>query len=58
MGLNDLLHHHQVSLMRAGIASSDRARLTHDRAALDYARRINDLIGADRSGAAPLVPVA
>lgn len=55
MGLNDLLHRHQVSLMRANAAGGPEARISHLSLAAAYSRRIEELVGANRGGAAPLI---
>lgn len=58
MGLNDLLHRHQVSLMMADAARSLEARLSHRGLAAGYARRIEALSRPLRGDARPLVPLA
>ena len=42
MDLNYLLHRHQISLVRAGNASCNRARRAHDDLAMGYAARITE----------------
>lgn len=58
MGLNYLLHRHQVALMMADGAASTEARLCHRQLARGYAARIEALVRPDRGRATPLVPLA
>lgn len=58
MGLNQLLHRHQISLMRADTAASPEARHSHRDLALRYARRIEAEGRRDRGDRAPLVPLS
>lgn len=58
MGLNYLLHRHQVALMMADAAASVEARLCHRQLARGYARRIETMTQVARGNATPLVPVA
>ena len=57
MALNDLLHHHQVALMRAAVTSGVD-RFDHRQSAFGFARRIEAATRANRADAAPLVPLA
>lgn len=58
MSLLDFLHHHQLSLMRAGAAGDQPARRHHDRTALTLAWRIENSTRPVRSNATPLVPTS
>ena len=58
MGLNYLLHRHQVSLMRADAALTGEARHSHRQLARGYARQIADLVQPNRSSSTPLVPLS
>lgn len=44
MDLNQLLHRHQISLMRAADAACAEARISHQGLATLYAKRIVDLV--------------
>ncbi len=57
MGLNYLLHRHQVSLSNARAAACVEARRSHAMLARGYARQIEALVGANRGGERPLVPL-
>ncbi|MGN7159205.1 hypothetical protein [Sphingomonas sp. SAFR-052] len=43
MDLNDLLHRHQVALMRAATATTSQARQSHDGTARCYETKIETL---------------
>jgi len=58
MGLNDLLFHHQLSLMRADSAACADTRRGHRDTASGYARRIEDAVGPGRGHRTPLVPLS
>jgi hypothetical protein len=58
MGLNYLLHRHQVSVARAASAPSGAARRSHEGLARGYARQIEALTRPQRSDRTPLVPIA
>ena len=58
MGLNYLLHRHQVSLMRAEAASCISARSSHRALAFGYARQIEQMVQPDRHASMPLVPLS
>ncbi|WP_198665812.1 MULTISPECIES: hypothetical protein [unclassified Sphingomonas] len=58
MGLNDLLHRHQVSLMMADAATCREARHSHRALARAYAHRIDACVAPLRGDAAPLVSLA
>lgn len=58
MGLNYLLHRHQISLMRAGAARGAEARISHLSLAAGYSRLIDDLVGPNRELATPLIQVS
>jgi len=45
MDLNQLLHRHQISLMRAADAGCVEARISHQGLAALYAKRIANLVG-------------
>jgi hypothetical protein len=55
MGLNYLLHRHQVSLMRADAAATTEARQAHRELASAYAERVDAEGRAAGATAAPLV---
>ena len=57
MGLNYLLHRHQVSLMKADAAATGDARSSHRGLVLGYARQIDALVRTERSTNTPLVPL-
>jgi len=58
MGLNYLLHRHQVSVARASLSPSREAQRSHEGLALGYARQIETLTRPQRSDSMPLVPIA
>lgn len=58
MGLNYLLHRHQVSLMRAASAPKPEARRSHRALASGYARQIEAMTRPGRGERAPLVPTS
>jgi hypothetical protein len=58
MGLNYLLHRHQVSLMRSDAASCVSARSSHRALAVGYARQIEQLVQPARQASTPLVPLS
>lgn len=58
MGLNYLLSRHQVALGNASAAVSAEAKSCHTRLAREYARRIDALVGQQRSASSPLVLMA
>lgn len=55
MGLNYLLHRHQVSLMRATSAPTIEARRVHQAFAAAYAAKVDAAGAAAGATAAPLV---
>ena len=57
MGLNYLLHRHQVSLMNADAAVTGDVRSSHRGLVVGYARQIDELVRAQRSTDTPLVPL-
>ncbi|WP_375390732.1 hypothetical protein [uncultured Sphingomonas sp.] len=58
MGLNYLLHRHQVSLMNADAAASGEARISHRGLVTGYAQQIDELVRKKRSTSTPLVPLS
>lgn len=56
MGLNYLLHRHQVSLMRAAAAPSIDVQRTHERFAKAYAAEIATHVAESGARTAPLTP--
>lgn len=58
MGLNYLLHRHQVSVAKAASATSGATRHSHEGLARGYAREIETLTRPQRSDRTPLVPIA
>ena len=58
MGLNYLLHRHQVSLVNAEAAKSVEARRSHAMLARGYARQIEALVHEQRDSHRPLVPLS
>jgi len=58
MGLNYLLHRHQVSVARAASATCGGVRNSHQGLVRGYAQQIEELTRPQRSDRVPLVPIA
>lgn len=58
MGLNRLLHDHQVALMRADAALCDAGTSDFRRQALGLARQIEAFVKPHRPARRPLVPTS